>query len=294
MRKKNHAHTPDKPMSGISPAASGSVFALNPATFSTSLPASPLLWLVNICWKPCAFCMTLDRDWKKLARRLKHEAVVASWDIGPDPELPPLLGFANMTPTVRAMVPVDNGPGDIAAGAAPEFRLVDYHGDRSLGDMLNFAHSLMPNFVVMPRSAEEFDEVERTPGTPKLLCFLSLDLSVPTPPLLRALSATYRHRLLVLDVRVHESAPHGHALAARYGVSALPSVFSLRSSFSAEPRRHNGPPTFRRLSELAAALLAQHDEEQAAASAGMLTPPSTPPEVVTVSDARRPQGKEEL
>lgn len=228
------------------------VYTLTPANFAVDAASSPLLWLISICWTPCGFCQALQHDWQRLAHRLRHEAVVAYWDAGASPELPRALGEVNVTPTVRALVPADDAPDG-------PFRIVDYHGDRTFSDLLRFALGLMPNFVQRVESVVEFERLERAPNTPKLLCFLGLAPAVGTPPMLRALSATYRGRLLVLEVRVHESAPAGHAIAARYGVSALPSVMALRAAGDAEPWRHRGPPTFRRLSELAAALLHDHD-----------------------------------
>ena len=89
----------------------------------------------------------------------------------------------------------------------------------------------MPDYVVRVPSWERFEELERQPDMLKLLCFLGLDTEVETPPLLRALSSVFRGRALVLEVRVHEAAPSvGEELAARYGVSALPSVVGLRPS----------------------------------------------------------------
>ena len=160
-----------------------------------------------------------------------------------------------------------------SVGEPASFRLVDYHGSRQYGDMLRFALSLMPNYALRVHSLERFDELEREPGAIKLLCFLGLHPSVATPPLLRTLSATYRGRVNVLDVRVHESAPAGAAIAARYSVSALPSVMALRASGEIEPWRHKGPPTLRRLKEFASALLA--DAEAAAGGAQQAEKAST-------------------
>ena len=182
--------------------ATGDVMQLTTPTFAASVPTSPLLWLVNVCWPACGFCQALQAEWQLLARRLKHEAVVAYWDAARHPELPALLGQVNVTPTIRAVVPRPDG--DAEGG----FRLVDYHGTRRFEDLLRFARGLMPNYVHAVPSVERLDELEQQhpAALPRLLCFLGLHPEVPTPPLLRALSATYRGRVLVLEVRVHELA----------------------------------------------------------------------------------------
>ena len=241
--------------------------------FTDAAAASPLLWLVNICWGSCGFCQALDNDWHRLARRLKHEAVVSYYDAGVQLELPSMLGHANVTPTIRAIVPVVPDPDAVEANDAaassssssssPPFKLVDYHGDRSFADLHRFALGLMPNHVVRALTSDAFHgALSAFPTLPKVLCFLGIDPALETPPLLRALSAIYRGRVLVIEVRVHETAPDGARLAARYGVDRLPSFMALRVGGQDhdhdEPFRYNGPPiTFRRLSEFAAALLQQ-------------------------------------
>ena len=232
--------------------SAGDVLRLTAPAFEASANASPLLWLVNICWPACGFCHALEADWSRLARRLKHEAVVATYDVGSEAQLPAVLGEANVTPTIRAMVPQPA----LSTGGATTFKHVDYHGTRQFGDLLRFALGLMPSYTIRVPSVERFEELERQPSTPKLLCFLGIEPAVATPPLLRALSATFQHRILFLEVRVHESEPVGSAIAARYGVSALPSFMGLRASGEPEPWRHKGAPTFRRLREFAASLLA--------------------------------------
>ena len=236
--------------------APGTVVAFNEVAFSEPTAMSPLLWLVNICWHSCGFCQAIDADWHRLARRLKNEAVVSYFDAGFHAELPPILGHANVTPTVRAVVP----DADWQQTGNEPFKLVDYHGDRSFADLHRFALKLMPNYVERALTSESFHAaLAADPGLPKVLCFLGIDPALETPPLLRALSATYRGRVAIIEVRVHSSAPDGAALAARYGVDRLPSFMALRGPALVdgdEPLRYRGPPiTFRRLSDFAAALL---------------------------------------
>ena len=216
----------------------------------------PLLWLVNICWPPCGFCQAMDADWARLARRLRHEAVVSHWDAARDPNIPTVLGEANQTPTIRAIVPAANGA---------QRKLVDYHGTRRFPDLLRFSLHWMPDYVARVESLSDVDELEaRVAPAPRLLCFLGISAEADTPPLLKALSSRYRDRALIVDVRVHETAPAGATIAARFGVSALPSVVALRGPIGQDGLdswRHKGQPTLRRLSEFVDRLLdAEHRE----------------------------------
>lgn len=230
-------------------ATTGSVVRLTPSLVEKHLESAPLLFLVNICWKACGFCQALEADWQRLAKRMRHEVVVASWDVGRRPDVPEQLGHANTTPTIRAIVP--------AATAGGKRRFVNYVGTRTLKDMVAFAVKLMPDFVVRVDSDEAWEELRAhatSEQQPRLLCFLGLPADAPTPPLLKALSATYKD-LLVAEIRVHESAPSGAAIAARFGVSALPSFVALRAEGEHDPWRHMGAPTFRRLSWFAESTL---------------------------------------
>jgi hypothetical protein len=237
--------------------AAGTVLPLTSSIANQLSSSSPLLWLVNICWKPCGFCQALEADWQRLARRMRHEVIVSSWDVGRRPILPDAFGDVNATPAIRAMVPAVDGR---------EGRLVGYVGSRQLGDMIRFATALMPNFVEKIVSDEAWEAVREQAASselPRLLCFLGLSADAETPRLLKALSATYRN-LLVADVRVHESAPAGAAIAARFGVSALPSFVALRGSSEHASWRHSGAPTFRRLSWFADSVLADSKQQEGA------------------------------
>lgn len=248
------------------PASTGSVVELTPTRVDElGVATSPLLWLVSLCWPACGFCMALRPTWTQLARKLKHEVVVAQWDAGVHPELPTVLGEANATPTIRALVP------DAETGRP---RLVDYgSGPRTVNALAGFAIGLMPNFAVRIDSAAAWAELERraiVSRTPRLLAFLGLNASVATPPLLKALSASYRERVFIAEVRVHETTPAGAAVAARFGISSLPSVLALRAAGPTAEHQawhHAGPPTFSRLSDFARSVLDTPVDEEAWAEA---------------------------
>ena len=234
----------------LSAHATGNIVRLSPHLASEFTSALPLLWLVNICWPPCGFCQQLQPVWERLACRLRHEVVVSFWDVRRRPLIPAEIGTANSTPTIRAIVPG-------ATGGIEGRRFIEYQGTRRYDDLLSFALGLMPNFVARVESEEAWVQAtEQASATklPRLLCFLGIAADVETPPMLKALSANFRDHLIVTDVRVHESAPTGWEIAARFGVNALPSFVALRggawTNRDQEPWRLDGPPTFRRLSDV--------------------------------------------
>ena len=247
-----------------SPAA-GKVLALTPAIAQAG-PNSHM-WFVNICRPSCGFCMALIPAWEELARRLRHEVVVAYWDSFAYPVLAPELGVGNYTPILRAVIPSGRSLGDVQFAAAtaaaaptvpppPPLRLVDYDGPRSVAAMAEFAGALMPSLVKVVDSRAAWDALTAAAaadGVPLMLVFSSRRASAASaPPVLKALSTTYGGALTVVEVRVHATAPETAAIAARFGVRELPAALALRSVSAVDDDataavRHDGPPTFRRL-----------------------------------------------
>ena len=228
----------------------GSVVSLTPELLGAGAGPSALLWLVNICRQSCGFCQALQPRWAKLAQQLQHEVVVATWDAHWHPKLPPMLGVANSTPTIRALVPH-------ASGTA---RLVDYEGRRELADLAQFAGDLMPSHVVVVDGPETWQQAAGSAAAahlPRLLCFVQRSASASTPRLLKALSSTLFGRLIVVEVRMHGSVPGTVDIAQRLGVSTTPSVLWMHAD---EPVWHTGPPTFRRMREFAEAMLSAPQE----------------------------------
>lgn len=282
------------------PALASLVVPLTP----TSLPPTvlPLLWLVNICVPSCGFCQALLPSWQALAKRLRHEVVVASWDAGEYPRLPEVLGVANATPTIRALVP--NVAGDDEPPA-----LVEYTGDRGVEDLARFAGALMPSLVVVVHDEAALAAAAAAARLPQLLCFVARRPTSATPPMLKALSTTFRGRLLVAEVRVHDSTPATVELAARFGVGQSPAFFALPAPRGSDkelrddapaslPRLYKGLPTLRRLVEFANTLvgeantLAGEDADESAEPAPALANrtaiiPQTPQPV-------QPQRRDEL
>ena len=121
-------------------ATTGEVVRLtHDAVASFEGASARLLWLVNICWSGCGFCQSLEPDWQRLARRMRHEVAVTFWDAGLMADIPEAIGRTNTTPAIRAIIPSS------VQGAEP--RRVTYHGSRQLHDLLRFAAANMPNEV---------------------------------------------------------------------------------------------------------------------------------------------------
>ena len=102
------------------------------------------------------------------------QVVVASWDTAAYPTLPALLGVANSTPTIRALVPIRTASTDSSDGAVLPPRLVDHVGLRSVDAMVQFADELMPNYVHVvdgQRAWEELTAATTSSGLPRLLVF---------------------------------------------------------------------------------------------------------------------------
>lgn len=226
---------------GTTPTSSH-VVDLRPGLWENAF-ASPSLLLVNVCRPTCGFCQALAPKWELLAAKLRSEAVVSYWNGEAHGAPPSLIGEANATPTIRAFVP--------SAGPGLPRRVLEYHGRREVPELLRFAAELMPSYVAVVgdeaawRRAEEAAAAARLP---RLLCFVDRRADSPTPPLLKALSAAFRTRVAVTEVRAHPSVAGTAAIAERFGVRDLPAVLALGPGASVDAAlRHDGPPTFRRL-----------------------------------------------
>ena len=242
-------------------SSAGVVMGLTPELLATVGGPSSLLWLVNICQPWCGFCQALQPRWAQLAKQLRHEVMVGTWDAQAHPKLPPLLGEAtNATPTIRAILP--------AGRTSHHPRLVNYGGGRDLADLVSFAAAVMPSYVAVVDGTEAWEQAANNAAAwrlPRLLCFVRRSATASTPPLLKALSSTLQAHAVVVEVRLHASTPGTVALAKRFGVRITPTVIWLRTSARDElaPVWHNGPPTFRRVRAFA---------EEMLGSGGLATP----------------------
>ena len=199
---------------------------------------------VNICRNSCGFCQALLPAWAQFARRMGTSARVGLWDADMPQPVPSLFGAVEATPTILALVPARNlgkgassegSHGDMGAEAAPgsqgTVQIVLYKGPRHTDALVDFAMMLLPDRVALLDSAERFRALTRVAlnrSRPRVISFLNISSTAPTPPFLRALAADFRRRALFAQVRLLGSKSGAAArFARRLGVGALPALVVL-------------------------------------------------------------------
>jgi len=154
---------------------------------------------------------------------LKHSVKVAYWDTEAHGQTPPLLGQVKGTPTLKAFVPDRKS-------AKNQKRAVDYEQAREVRDMGRFALSLLPNYVEAVGGDAALGALlakGREWGLPVVLLFSETS---STSSLLKALSAEYRRRLLLGELKaVATGGVVANAAAIeRYGVTSYPTLIALK------------------------------------------------------------------
>ena len=199
---------------------------------------------VNICRNSCAFCQALLPSWAQFARRMGTSARVGLWDADMPQPVPSLFGAVEATPTILALVPARNvgkgapsegSHGDMGAEAAPgsqgTVQVVLHTGPRHTDALVDFAMMLLPDRVALLDSAERFRTLTRVAlnrSRPRVISFLNISSTAPTPPFLRALAADFGRRALFAQVRLLGSKSGAAArFAGRLGVGALPGLVVL-------------------------------------------------------------------
>ena len=156
-------------------------------------------------------------------------------EAGPTPRQ---VGQIQGTPTIKAFVPK-------RASARNEKTVVEYDQAREVGDLMRFATSRMPNYVESVGAAEldGFGAKAREWGLPRVLVFS--DKVGQTSSTLKALSAEYRRRVLIGELRAQK---HADAVR-RFAVRSFPTLLCLPADGADEPthRFENKEPSFRRL-----------------------------------------------
>lgn len=222
-----------------------STLSLHTETNVTETNASDgRILFVNICRNSCGFCQALLPAWAQFARRMGTSARVGLWDADMPQPVPSLFGAVEATPTILALVPARNlgkgassegSHGDMGAEAAPgsqgTVQIVLYKGPRHTDALVDFAMMLLPDRVALLDSAERFRALTRVAlnrSRPRVISFLNISSTAPTPPFLRALAADFRRRALFAQVRLLGSKSGAAArFARRLGVGALPALVVL-------------------------------------------------------------------
>lgn len=218
---------------------------LDESTLSLQTNASDgRILFVNICRNSCGFCQALLPAWAQFARRMGTSARVGLWDADMPQPVPSLFGAVEATPTILALVPArtvgkgassEGSHGDMGAEAAPgsqgTVQIVLYKGPRHTDALVDFAMMLLPDRVALLDSAERFRALTRVAlnrSRPRVISFLNISSTAPTPPFLRALAADFRRRALFAQVRLLGSKSGAAArFAGRLGVGALPALVVL-------------------------------------------------------------------
>lgn len=151
---------------------------------------------------------------------------------------PPQVGQISGTPTIKAFVPK-------RSSVKNEKTVVDYDQGREVRDLMRFASSRMPNYVESVASADAltaFHVKAAEWSLPRVLVFSSK--AGQTSTTLKALSAEYRRRVLIGELRSQSHA----AAVARFGVEASPTIVCLPAGADEPTHRfEKKETTYRRL-----------------------------------------------
>jgi len=137
---------------------------------------------------------------------------------------PPAIGQISGTPTIKAFVPRRDSANNAKS-------VVDYDQAREVGDLMRFAVGRMPNFVEALADENALLAFARKSAEwqlPRVLVFS--DKSGGTSSILKALSAEFRRRVLIAELK---KAKHASAVKA-YQISSFPSLVCL------SPAREDG------------------------------------------------------
>jgi len=151
---------------------------------------------------------------------------------------PAEIGQIRGTPTIKAFVPQ-------RASAKNAKTMLDYDQAREVPDLVRFATSRMPSFVEPVKGPAELAALRTKAaewGLPLVLVFSNK--AGQTSSLLKALSAEYRRRVLIGELKKASSA----AAAEEYAVKTFPTLIGLRVGGEGAPLRFEGKePTAGRL-----------------------------------------------
>lgn len=131
--------------------------------------------------------------------------------------VPPAVGQIQGTPTIKAFVPK-------RTSARNEKQVVDYDQAREVSDLMRFATGRMPNFVERAETADALTALATKAvewQLPRVYVFS--DKSGQTSTTLKALSAEYRRRVLLVELK---STKHTDAVR-RYSVDSFPTLLCL-------------------------------------------------------------------
>lgn len=178
----------------------------------------------------------LTPKWEELAGKLKNTVKVAYVDTEAGPT-PSSVGQIKGTPTIKAFVPR-------RTSARNEKQVVDYDQAREVQDLIRFATSRMPNFVETVADDAALTALEVKAAEWRLPLVLAFSNKVgQTSTTLKALSAEYRRRVLLGELRMQK-----HAMAvARHSVRSFPTLVCIGVHQEEVARFEKKEASYRRL-----------------------------------------------
>jgi len=152
---------------------------------------------------------------------------------------PRQIGQIQGTPTIKAFVPK-------RSSSKNEKTVVDYDQGREVGDLMRFATAQMPNFVEPLGDAsalKSFDTKAQEWQLPRVLVFSNK--AGQTSTTLKALSAEYRRRVLIGELKAQK---HADAVK-RFRIESFPTLLCLPAAGGDEPthRFEKKETSYRRL-----------------------------------------------
>jgi len=154
---------------------------------------------------------------------------------------PPAIGAIKGTPTIKAFVPK-------RSSARNEKEVVEYDAAREVGAIVKFATTRMPSYVETIAGAGDLSTFMAKAaewGLPTMLVFSNK--AGQTSSLLKALSAEFRRRVLIGDLRESRNLE----AVKSHRIKSFPSIVCLQAA-GKEPLRFEGKqPTYHRLHSFA-------------------------------------------
>lgn len=167
---------------------------------------------------------------------------VAYWDTEQRARPPALLGEIKGTPTIRGFKPRRQS-------SANKKEPIDYNHAREVKDLLRFSKMQMPNFAERVESADQLAKVLKKAEEWGLPLALLFSKSTSTSSTIKVLSAEFRRRLIIVDVK---QSTRTEALAKKYAVTSFPTLLAYPSNHKQdeEPLRFDSSkePSYFRLS----------------------------------------------
>ncbi|KAI9199748.1 uncharacterized protein BJ171DRAFT_570309 [Polychytrium aggregatum] len=206
------------------------VLQLNQGNFKSEVLESEHVVIVEFYAPWCGHCKNLAPEYKKAGEKLKGLAKVAAVDCDQHKGLCGQYGIQGF-PTIKVFGANKKAP-------------LDYQGQRTAGPIVDYVVGKIPSFVEKigsgdkQKSYESF--IEENADMPKVIL---ASKKAATPPLFKALSVEYHHRLSFGEIRSTES-----EILANLDVTTFPSVL-LFAANEQTPVVYEGPMKHAALSE---------------------------------------------